>query len=167
MSEKSYTDDVTVEDILSHRTGLPSHDLSYLGDWGAVKRRASEKYEREAVKGDGLRKKLCPDMSGRQTQEVPLSTYTGQYWNEGYHGMRVETKDDCLFIDASDRSMGFTLEFEHVCDQRKYIAHMSDYLEGGDQEHAAEFKFEGELVIEMGIKLEDGLDHMIWFKKMN
>lgn len=31
MSEESSTKDITVEDVLSHRTGLPSHDLSYLG----------------------------------------------------------------------------------------------------------------------------------------
>lgn len=30
MSNDSYTKDVTVEDILSHRSGLPSHDTSYL-----------------------------------------------------------------------------------------------------------------------------------------
>ncbi|KAM4066806.1 beta-lactamase [Hirsutella rhossiliensis] len=35
MSEEEYTKSVTVEDVLSHRTGIAGHDLSYLGPGAA------------------------------------------------------------------------------------------------------------------------------------
>ncbi|KAK3697854.1 hypothetical protein LTR37_017245 [Vermiconidia calcicola] len=138
-----------IDEVLdTDRTGMPSS-----GD--------------EAVKEDGLRKKLCPDTSGDQIQEVPLSTYTGQYQAEGYHGVRVETRTTVSSSTLPTGFMAFNLTFEHVCDQRKYIAHLSKYLGGGDQEYAAEFRFEGDMVVGIGTKLEDGLDEMIWFKKMS
>lgn len=100
-----------------------------------------------------------------QPQTRPLSQYTGYYWNAGYHGMKVEIKDDALFIDATDRSMGFTLVFEHQQDQTKYIAHLSDFWEGGDDLIPAEFVFDGDRAVKMGLDLEPLIGDKIWFER--
>ncbi|KAH8705639.1 beta-lactamase family protein [Talaromyces proteolyticus] len=98
-------------------------------------------------------------------QETPLPTYVGNYSNPGYHEMNVQVKDGKLFIDATDRSMGFTLTFEHVANQTEYIAHISDWQEGGDDPVKARFVFEGKEVVKMGLDLEEDLDDLIWFVK--
>ncbi|KAI0019988.1 beta-lactamase/transpeptidase-like protein [Xylariomycetidae sp. FL0641] len=99
-------------------------------------------------------------------QETPLELYTGVYSHPGYHYMEVEIKDNKLYIDATDRSMGFTVTFEHVSDQRKYTAHLSDYLDGGDDPVDAEFVFEDDRVVKMGIHLEPSMKDKIWFEKL-
>ncbi|UPK95635.1 hypothetical protein LCI18_006570 [Fusarium solani-melongenae] len=100
-----------------------------------------------------------------EPQTRPLSQYMGYYWNAGYHGMKVEIKDDALFIDATDRSMGFTLVFEHQRDQTKYIAHLSDFWEGGDDLIPAEFAFDGDRAVKMGLDLEPLIGDKIWFER--
>ncbi|KAJ9356306.1 hypothetical protein DTO280E4_6132 [Paecilomyces variotii] len=78
----------------------------------------------------------------------------------------VQVKDDKLFIDATDRSMGFTLTLEHICDQTKYIAHMSDFLEGGYDPLIAEFKLEGDKASKLGVDLESDIEELIWFTRV-
>ncbi|KAK2879340.1 hypothetical protein FQN49_000973 [Arthroderma sp. PD_2] len=104
---------------------------------------------------------------GRETtaQTMPLSAYTGQYWNEGYRGLKVEVKDGGLFIDATDRSMGFTLTFKHAFDQTKYIAHITELPDRESSPIKAEFKLEGEQAVELGLNLESSLEEYIWFKR--
>lgn len=131
-------------------------------DWVALEDDAASDGDEQA----DPRKRLFPDLGDTQAQRIPLGTYTGEYWNAGYRGMTVEIKDGQLFVDASDRSMGFYLTFEHICDQTMYIAHLSDYFVGGDDECAAEFWFEGDKVVKMGIKLEEELNGLIWFDKL-
>lgn len=140
-------------------------------DWIAWKRNMIAKDEKEEEEGNyERRKKLCPEVNGQpQPQQTPLSTYTCNYWNDGYRGMKVEiNQDNKLFIDATDRTMGFTLEFEHLCNQTKYIAHMSDYYEGYHEEMAAEFVFEDDKVVKLGLELEEDLDGgWVWFDKVD
>lgn len=100
-------------------------------------------------------------------QKRPLTAYTGKYYHPGYHTLMIQIKDGSLFIDATDRSMGFTLTFEHVCAQTKYIAHLSDFLEGGDDMLEAEFVFENDKVVRMGLRLETALVGLIWFERVN
>lgn len=104
---------------------------------------------------------ICPGIQEPQPQKTPLDAYTGEYWNKGYRLFTVQVKDDKLFIDATDRSMGFTLILEHICDQTKYIAHMSDFLEGGDDPLIAEFKFEGDKASKLGVDLESDIEELI------
>ncbi|KAI1798563.1 beta-lactamase family protein [Daldinia bambusicola] len=101
-----------------------------------------------------------------QPQVTPLNAYIGTYWNPGYHSVTVQVKEERLFIDASDRSFGSTLTFEHKSDQTKYIAHLRDNYEGEDEELRAEFVFEGDRAIRLGILFEPELeDELIWFSK--
>jgi hypothetical protein len=103
--------------------------------------------------------------SAPQPLEMPLSAYTGRYWNSGYHDLVVQIRDNALFVDATDRSMGFTLTFEHVCNGTQYNAHLSDRLDGGDDLVKAEFFIENGRTMKLGLHLETALKEMIWFEK--
>ena len=117
---------------------------------------------------DGPSKDEQPTL-GTQGQDMDLNMYTGQYWNPGYKGMKVEIKNDALFVDATDRSVGFTLTFENLGDKTKFTAELSSYLEPGidNDKLEAEFRFRDEKVVQMGIKLEDNLNGLIWFDKLD
>ena len=136
-------------------------------DW-AARQRAQDRTDddEESKRNLERRKELCPDGSEYQPQETPLSAYTGHYFHPGYHNMEAVVKDESLFVDATDRSMGFTLSFEYFCNQSKFIAHLSDRLAGGDEELAAEFDIEDGNVVRMGLELEEDLDGLIWFDKV-
>lgn len=113
-----------------------------------------------------LRQKMCPGIQESEPQKMPLRVYTGEYWNPAYHGMTVQIKGDKLFINAADRSYGFTVTFDHVCQQSKYIAHLSGILDGGDEPLQAEFIFNNNRVVRMGVYLEEELEDLIWFDKV-
>jgi hypothetical protein len=98
-------------------------------------------------------------------QETPLETYVGKYSNLGYHEMVVEIKDDPLFINAPERSMGFTITFEHTANQSVHRP-LSDWQEGGDDPLKASFVFKGDHVVKMGLALEEDLQGLIWFNKV-
>lgn len=111
---------------------------------------------------------LCADGGVRSDQTLALSTYTGEYWNGGYKGIKVTQKQGRLFVDARDRSVGFTLEFRHICNQAKYIAYM---VETSEQDVRAplkaEFVLEGEKAVQLGLTLEDAWDGYVWFKRVD
>ncbi|KAI0485603.1 beta-lactamase family protein [Xylaria cf. heliscus] len=101
-----------------------------------------------------------------EPQKVPLSAYTGEYWNPGYRGMTVEVKDGKLFIDASDRSMGFHLRFDHLRSQTEYIVHYINFPSGENSLMEGEFMFQNDKVVKMGLELEPDGDELIWFHKV-
>lgn len=111
---------------------------------------------------------LCADGGVRSDQTLALSAYTGEYWHDGYKGIKVTQKQGRLFVDARDRSVRFTLEFMHICDQRKYIAYMVE-MSGQDVRDPlkAEFVFESEKAVQLGLTLEDAWDGYIWFKRVD
>ena len=113
-----------------------------------------------------LRRELCPAGKGPMPQIIPLSAYTGQYWNPGYRGIKVEDKNAALFVDATDRSMGFTLTFEHIYEQTKYIAYINAMPERARIPIKAEFRLIGEQAVELGLHLEETLEEYIWFKRI-
>lgn len=98
-------------------------------------------------------------------QETPLEAYVGRYWNAGYRAMTITTKDNKLFIDATDRSNSFTMSFEHVSDQTKYIAHARDAIELEDEAIDARFVFVDGKAVKMGLDLEPAIREMIWFER--
>lgn len=101
-----------------------------------------------------------------QAQVTPLNAYTGRYWHPGYHTIVVEVKDEKLFVDATDRSLEFTLHFDHVSDQTKYIAHMYDpYYEDWVFHLKAEFEFEEDRAVRLGLDFEESLKELIWFER--
>ena len=101
-----------------------------------------------------------------EPQRTTLDAYTGDYWNPGYHTLIVEIRNGGLSIDATDRSMGFTLTFEHISNQTEYIAHLSDMYEGGDEPVEASFVFECDRATKLGLRLEWQSEEMIWFERV-
>lgn len=110
--------------------------------------------------------KIVEGVKDKQPQEMPLDAYSGRFWHPGYGSMRVEIFSNRLVIDASDRSMGFTLTFAHENGQTKYTAHLRDLWEDGDDALPAEFVIEDGNVARMGLKLENAIDDFIWFHRM-
>jgi hypothetical protein len=98
-------------------------------------------------------------------QETPLEAYVGRFWNAGYREMTVTIKDNQLFVDATDRSNGFTMTFEHVKYQTEYIAHARGVIELEDEPVDARFVLEDSKAVKMGLDLEPALKEMIWFER--
>jgi hypothetical protein len=63
--------------------------------------------------------------------------------------------------------MGFYLRFEHMRDQTTYMVHFSDFLEAGDSLMRGEFEFEAGVAKRVGVKLEEDLDQLIWFDRVD
>ncbi|KAF5723683.1 hypothetical protein FMUND_1617 [Fusarium mundagurra] len=99
-------------------------------------------------------------------RNVALQEYAGDYWNLGYRNMKVEIRDNGLFIDATDRSMGFTARLRHKRDQSVYDAHVRDAFDTGDEVLMTEFVFEDSKVVRMGMDLEPLIGDLIWFDKV-
>ncbi|PYI28974.1 beta-lactamase/transpeptidase-like protein [Aspergillus indologenus CBS 114.80] len=133
-------------------------------DWNSIEWTSWE--QEDSPSETELREKLCPDMHEPEPQNLPLSTYTGQYKNLGYHEMLVEAKDNRLFVDATDRSFGFVLTFNHVGKQSKYIARLKDYLDGFEVSIAAEFVLEDGKAVSLGLALEEEMEDLVWFAKV-
>ncbi|GFN12662.1 beta-lactamase/transpeptidase-like protein [Aspergillus tubingensis] len=133
------------------------------------KEKKKQEKKTQAKKSQGIQKgqvnEQKPKRNTPQPPTIPLSAYAGNYWNPGYHNLLVQIRDDALFIDATDRSMGFTLKFEHVSDDRKFDAHLTDWLDGSDDIVKAEFVIEDAQVTRLGLQLEEMLKEMIWFEK--
>lgn len=110
------------------------------------------------------------DPGGQSTSQEsswPLHAYLGKYWHPGYHYMTVEVKDGKLFIDANDRSLGFTLTLYHNRDGTKYKADLFDSLESGVVDSIdAEFILEGGVAVKLGLDLEPSLKYLVWFSRI-
>lgn len=107
-----------------------------------------------------------PRQSLPEPQTAPLRAYTGVYWHPGYHTFTVEIREGKPFIDAPDRSFGFTIAFEHVADNAKFTGRMAFHLSaGGSSPLDSEFAWEDGRVVRMGLDLEPDVKKLIWFEK--
>lgn len=116
---------------------------------------------------DEMRKELCPGIEGTQPQTRPLSDYTGKYHNAGYRTIEIAEKDGELYIDATDRSMGYTLTFKHVGEQTKYLAYLSEKYVKGKSPMKAEFVLDDKRAIKVGICLDESFKDYIWFERVD
>ncbi|KAF5533754.1 hypothetical protein FNAPI_12585 [Fusarium napiforme] len=100
-------------------------------------------------------------------RDVTLEEYAGDYCNPGYRNMKVEIRENGLFIDATDRSMGFTARLKHKRDRSIYDAHVRDAFDTGDEVLTTEFIIEDGKVVRMGMDLEPLIGDLIWFDKVD
>ncbi len=136
------------------------------------RKKESRKEKRKEHKAAAKRKERSEfrqtgGLKDRPPQKTPLSAYTGTYSHPGYHAMTVQTKDNKLLIDATDRSTGFNLVFYHVADQTQYTAVLTDPDDGESEQIQAEFVFRGPAAIRMGLHLEPALKELIWFDRVD
>ena len=101
-------------------------------------------------------------------QDGHLHKYTGTYWHPGYHGMQLEVRDGGLFIDATDRSFGFTLRFEYLEKKDGFTAHVTDHHGQPDGTIKVGFGYgdDDDSVVRMGLDLEPAINDFIWFTKV-
>ena len=154
---------ILARELIDAALQVPENQRS---DWNKRKHDEDESSDKE--EGESLKKRLgLLDLDGsKQPQKTALLVYTGEYYHAGYHSTTVSINDaNELFVDATDRTMGFTLTFEHVRDQTKYIAHSTDYFDGTTRKLAAQFHFENDRVAKMGLDLEPDMEELIWFDK--
>ncbi|KAJ8131382.1 hypothetical protein O1611_g2241 [Lasiodiplodia mahajangana] len=149
---------IIARELVDEVLGVPESERP---DWEKLVYDAVAKWE-NSPEQEKMRRVLREEA---EPQKMPLSTYTGEYWNPGYHGVAVTIKDNKLFIDATERSMGFTLLLDHVRNQTEYIAHYSGYQSDDDELLEAEFRFENDKVVKMGLDLVGG-DELIWFDRV-
>ena len=153
--------------LIDKVTGVPEGEVGQKKDKGLTEMNVkTESKAQNKEKGPKAKPESKKPRDPPEPQETPLEAYTGDYWNPGYHTFTVEVKDGKLFIDATDRSMGWTLTFEHVSNQTEYIAHLSDMYEGGDEALEAKFEFDGEKATKMALQLEWGSKEMMWFERV-
>ncbi|KAF5671622.1 hypothetical protein FDENT_10839 [Fusarium denticulatum] len=100
-------------------------------------------------------------------RDVTIEEYAGDYWNPGYRNMKIEIRDKGLFIDATDRSMGFTARLKHKRDQSVYDAHVRDAFDTGDEVLMTEFIVEDGKVVRIGLDLGPLIGDLIWFDKVD
>lgn len=115
---------------------------------------------------DELRQEFCPGIEGTQPLTNALDNYTGKYRNAGYRTIEIKDKDGELYLDATDRSMGYMMTFKHVCEQTKFIAYMSEKFVKGNSPMKAEFILDGERAVKVGIRLDEDLADYIWFERV-
>ncbi|KAM0742869.1 hypothetical protein ACQRIT_003046 [Beauveria bassiana] len=106
-----------------------------------------------------------------EPQQMPLTSYTGHYWNPGYRGLHVDIRDAQLFIDARDRSFPSTLTLRHVSGQTKYLAYAQagesvGGLPSDDEPVRAEFVFDNDRAVKFGLILDPDLD-LVWFDRIH
>lgn len=130
-------------------------------DWGKLQDAAEQSYE-DDPKQNEFRRVLREEA---EPQKMPLSAYTGEYWNPGYKEMKVDIKDGKLFIDASHRSMGFFLDFDHVREQTEYIMCCTSFQSRDTWLMASKFMFQNDRAIKMGLELDTNAG-FIWFDRV-
>ncbi|KAK1246510.1 hypothetical protein MKX08_000312 [Trichoderma sp. CBMAI-0020] len=174
--DAGYLGDVLLQEFLDELIGLPQdqrlnwdkvlyekyNDKKY-DEYGTNDNEDAEDEEKAA---EEERQKLCPGIKEPEPQKMPLSAYTGEYWNPGWRGLVVEIKDGQLFIDCSDRSYVFTLQLRHVCEQTKYIAIEREVVGGLAIVLRAEFRFDNGTAVRLGVWFEEKLDDYIWFDRV-
>jgi hypothetical protein len=116
-------------------------------------------------KGKMSNRNKSPTETTKQ-QDLELVLYTGNYWNPGYRNMKVEIKTDQLFIDATDRSLGFTAFLEHQGDGLRFDAHVLDAFDTGAEILRTELVIDNGTVVRMGMDLEPLVDDLIWFDRV-
>ncbi len=105
-----------------------------------------------------------------EPQKMPLTAYTGHYWNPGYRGFHIQIRDARLFVDASDRSFSATLTLRHVSGQTNYLAYAQAADNFGglpvDEPLRVEFVFDNDRAVKFGLILDPDLD-LIWFDRVH
>lgn len=126
-----------------------------------------------------LREKLSLDQ-GSEKPAPSLNFLVGDYVHPGYGLLKVEIKDEVLFIDANDRGFPCTFTFEHVRTwqdtaedgsslRSNMIANLVPTRGSPEEYLASQFVLGANSKGKsMGILLDDSLpdDEMIWFERV-
>lgn len=133
---------------------------------------ASQRMERfaaqEARREKNLQRNAARRDQAKDTMKNPLEIYIGAYHNAGYRDVTLQEKDGSLFIDGRDRSMPFTMLFEHLSDNSVFRGYLADGT--GEDVIPVQFRFglDGQASgIGMVLEPELGDDYYIWFDRIH
>lgn len=106
-------------DILDNILKTPQDELvDFVGVFDGNLRHESEK-----LKPDNARKRIYPDAPPKDEAlplPLPIESYAGSYWNEGYRNLTVYVDDPPnekvrkLRVDVLDKTWKHTITFEHI-----------------------------------------------------
>ncbi|KAI0203011.1 beta-lactamase family protein [Astrocystis sublimbata] len=153
-----------VADILGHELidevlGVPKSERP---DWIQLKDDEIKRHEDDPDQRE-LQRILREES---EPQKMPPSAYTGEYWNPGYKSMTVDAKKGKLFVDASDRSMPFTMDFDHVREQTEYIVLATNIPSKDSVLMRIKFLFRNDKAVKMAIDFT-GEEFYIWFDRVD
>jgi len=114
------------------------------------------------------KEELYPNLPDRQIPlTLPIEKYAAEYMHKGYGTLVVECKEGKLFVDATDRTWRFVLDFEHVIGEF-FIATMLDVDTMSKETMRAQFRIGADGGVgELGIAFVQDLgDDMIWFRRI-
>ena len=175
---------ILARELIDAALKIPEMERS---DW--VTLQAEKLAKDDSNDGDEL-KELRERLKSDQGSERPvpgLDTFVGDYIHPGYGTLKVEIRDEGLYIDAKDRGFPCIFTFEHVrtwqdADEKgssmrsNMIAILVPTHGSPDERLPAQFvlgplgeSVENARATKMGILLEDTLpdDEMIWFNRVS
>lgn len=173
---------ILAKELIDAALNIPEADRP---DWAALQAQKLEKHDSDTEDElEELRQRLKTDR-GLEKPLPALDAFVGNYVHSGYGTLKVEIRDDSLYINATDRGFPCTFTFEHVrtwqdADEKgspmrsNMIAILVPTRGSPDEYLPAQFVFEnfddnGESVRakKMAILLEDTLpnEEMIWFDR--
>jgi hypothetical protein len=167
---------IVTKDLIDEVIKLPGEERSFHRKKAATRKTKlqdrdefkSKKSRNKKKSGVNQNKKSPGDSQMlSDSQEMPLMAYTGQYRNPGYHTLTVQINDDELFIDATDRSFGFAVTFEHKAKKTEYIAHMRGIRDDSDDPIEARFELKDDRAVKLGLDLEPAMKELIWFERVD
>ncbi|KAJ4158540.1 uncharacterized protein LMH87_009062 [Akanthomyces muscarius] len=175
---------VLFRELMDEVLGVPPAERP---DWEALVDALEAKHEPENDPDQceaALCKKILESLGGEKQDEykeekeeakpltTALETYAGMYEHPGYHQLLLEIKDGSLFVDASERSFGFTGIFNHIAQQRLFTLRIAESQAWGGQDMTAikaEFVLQDGKVVRLGLALEPDMEdtgeEMIWFTR--
>lgn len=121
-----------------------------------------------ARRQQNIKRNVIRRLQARNSHTTPIVVYCGTYHNEAYHSLKVEERNGELLIDASDRSMPFTMSLEHLSGDTKFRGYLTE-LDGREDIVPVTFRFDSEgKVTAIGIAFEEELgDHyLFWFTRI-
>lgn len=108
-----------------------------------------------------------PDQGQSSSKPLPLDSYSGDYHNRGYHTMSLQIQNQQLFIDATDRAMGFTATLRQTRNDTDFVAHTVDAIDASERRIKVRFGVSDDHVVNrLGINLEPDLGELIWFDRV-
>jgi len=135
------------------------------GSQGRLKRQTAQ----AARKIKAIRRNEERRLQARDTLTVPKENYYGTFYNAGYHTITIQPQHGTLFIDATDRSLPFSMILEHVKDNRDFRGYITADDGAGEDEVLVKFHLDVQNnVTAIGINWEPklGADYLFWHSRV-
>jgi len=124
-------------EMIDEILGTPS-EKPFDRSQGRLKRQAAQ----EARKIKAMRRNEERRLQARDTLTVRKENYCGIFYHAGYHTITIESQNDDLIINATDRSLPFRMILDHVKDNRDFRGYITAYDGAGEDEVLVKFNLD-------------------------